>query len=250
MENKSPLLISKVLKISFNVIFYLIIISLILFSIANTKLKSTSDIANIGGRGILTVLTSSMDGDKENSFSTEELLFVKLLSNTEKQNLNPGDIITYLDSNIEGLNRPGLITHRIYEVSENDKGEVVYVTLGDAAGNVPQEGTDAYINFSEKYFDSIHYEDVIAVYTGQVKNLGSTMKYIQTPTGFAVTIVLPVFILLIVQGSVLIKNIMGLSKEKLTANLAKEKEEALAKLEAEKERMREQILEELKKEQK
>jgi signal peptidase len=48
-----------------------------------------------------------------------------------------------------------------------------------------------------------------------VKNAGSAMKYMQTPTGFAITIVLPVFILLIVQGSILVKNIMGISKEKL-----------------------------------
>ncbi|MDX9691116.1 MAG: hypothetical protein RBT45_01595 [Acholeplasmataceae bacterium] len=250
MENNSTSKAIKVLKISFNIIFYLIIITLILFSIANTKLKSTSDIANIGGRGILTVLTGSMDGNEENSFSTKDLLFVKVLSDGEKEDLQEGDIITYFKSSISGLNRPGLITHRIYEITEDDEGETVYITLGDASPEVPQEGSPAYVTFAETYFDAIHYEDVIAVYTGQVKNAGSAMKYMQTPTGFAITIVLPVFILLIVQGSILIKNIMGISKEKLKLKYETEQQEALVNLEAEKEKMRQQILEELKKEQK
>ncbi len=250
MEKNTQHVSIKIIKISMNVLFYLFITTLILFSIANTKLKTTSDIANIGGRGILTVLTGSMDGSQEDSFSTRDLLFVKLLSNEEKQNLNIGDIVTYFKSSISGINRPGLITHRIHDITEDDEGNKIYITLGDAAPAIPQEGSPAYVDFAERYFDAIRYDDVIAVYTGQVKNVGSAMKYMQSSTGFAITVILPVFILLIVQGSVLIKNIMGINKEKLKIQYEKEQQQALANLEAEKERMRQQILEELKKEQK
>ena len=250
MEKSKSNIVIKSIKIGLNVVFYSLITVLILFSIANTKLKTTQDIANIGGRGLLTVLTGSMDGDKEDSFSTNDLIFVKLLSENEKMNLQPGDIITYFKSNIQGLNRPGLITHRIFDVAEDLNGKRVYITLGDAAPNMPSEGSPSYAHFVETYLDAIPYDDVIAVYTGQVKNVGQVMKELQTPNGFALYIILPVFVLLIVQIALLIKNIMGINREKMQLQYQAEQQNVLANLEAEKEKMRQQILEELKKEQK
>ena len=250
METKTQKLSWRITKISFNVMFYLVIITLILFSIANTKVKTTQDIANVGGRGLLTVLTGSMDGNEKDSFSTEDLLFVKLLSDDAKKNLKVGDIITYSVDKISGLNRPGLITHRIYQVTQDLEGNIVYVTLGDASPAVPDIESDEYDDFARDYLDYIYYDNVIAIYTGQLKNVGSIIKYMQTSTGFAITVVLPVFILLIVQGSVLISNIMSINKDKLKTKYESEQQQAIADLEAEKEKMRQQILEELKKEQK
>jgi signal peptidase len=247
ISTKWPL---RVVKIILNVAFYSSIAILILFSIANTKLKTTGDIANIGGRGFLTVLTGSMDGNEKESFSVDDLVLVRIPSENQKKNLKVGDIVTYFKSNIEGLGRPGLITHRIIEVAEDIDGKRVYVTRGDAAPEMPDIEDNDFISYSEQYLDTISYNDVVGVYTGQIKNLGSTMKTLQTPNGFLMFIVFPVLLLLIVETVFLVKNVFSINKEKLTANLEKEKEEALAKLEAEKIRMREQILEELKKEQK
>lgn len=249
--NKKAIAI-KTVKISFNVLFYMLLLVLVLFSIANTKIKeSNKDIANVFNRGFLTVLTSSMDGDEKESFSTKDLIFVKLLDDQQKQELKKGDIVTYFKSRIDGLNRPGLITHRIYEVSEDDNGDVVYITLGDAAPEVPDPELDfeAYIEFADTYFDAILYHDVIAVYTGQVKNVGSMIKNMQTPNGFGLYVVLPVVLILLVEGILLAKNILALNKEKLTSQYELEKQDAVKNLEAEKEKMRQQILEELKKEQ-
>lgn len=250
MSNHKKQLVKKVMKIVLNVTFYFSLLILILFSIANTKLKTTGDIANIGGRGFLTVLTGSMDGNEPDSFSTKELLFVKMLNEEEKQNLNPGDIITYIKLRIPGLNRNGLITHRIIEVTEDINGDVVYITRGDAAPEMPDMDHPDFIYYAETYLDTIYYKDVLAVYTGKLDGVGAAMKTIQTPNGFLMFIVFPVLILLIVEAVFLIRNIFVINKDKLQVNLAKEKELALANLEAEKEKMRQQILEELKKEQK
>jgi signal peptidase len=250
MSNQSKQLVKKVMKIVLNVTFYFSLLILILFSIANTKLKTTGDIANIGGRGFLTVLTGSMDGNEPDSFSTKELLFVKMLNEEQKQNLQVGDIITYIKLRIPGLNRNGLITHRIIEVTEDINGNVVYITRGDAAPEMPAMDHPDFILYAENYLDTIYYKDVLAVYTGKLNGVGSVMKTIQTPNGFLMFIVFPVLILLVFEGVFLVRNIFAINKDKLKESFAKEKELALANLEAEKERMRQQILEELKKEQK
>ncbi len=249
MKMDTKAVVIKSAKISLNVLFYMLLLLLVLFSIANMKIKeSNKDIAHVGGRGFLTVLTSSMDGSEKSSFSTEDVIFVKLLDVDEKQNLKVGDIITYFKGRITGLNRPGLITHRIFEVTENSDGDRVYITIGDAAPEMPPLDSEAYIGFADTYFDAIHYEDVIAVYTGQVKNIGSMIKNMQTANGFGLYVVLPVVLILLVEGIVLAKNILALNKEKLTTQFEQEKQDAKLNLEAEKEKMRQQILEELKKE--
>ncbi|MDX9692384.1 MAG: hypothetical protein RBT45_07995 [Acholeplasmataceae bacterium] len=249
MSNKK-LILKRIIKISLNTIFYSALLILILFAIANTKLKTTGDIANIGGRGFLTVLTGSMDGDEEDSFSTKDLIFVRIPTEEQKKNLNVGDIITYFKMNIPGIQGNGLITHRIIEVTEDIDGNVVYITRGDAAPAMPEEDDPGYVSYQETYLEAIAYKDVLGVYTGQIPGLGSAMKTVQTPNGFLMFVVFPVLLLLIVETVFLVKNVFSINKEKLTANLEKEKEEALANLEKEKERMRQQILEELKKEQK
>jgi signal peptidase I len=241
----------KTVKIGFNVLFYVLLVLLVLFSIANTKIKeSNKDIAHVFNRGFLSVLTSSMDGDQKDSFSTEDLIFVKLLNEEQKQELKEGDIITYFKSRISGLNRPGLITHRIYAVTEDSEGDVVYITLGDASPEIPDPNSEAYIDFSDTYFDAIHYDDVISVYTGQIKNAGNVIKSMQTANGFGLYVVLPVVLILMVEGILLTKNILALNKEKLTTKYEIEKQDAVKNLELEKEKMRQQIIEELKKEQK
>lgn len=249
MSNKK-LVIKRVTKISLNVIFYSALLILILFAVANTKLKTTGDIANIGGRGFLTVLTSSMDGDEEDSFSTKDLIFVRIPSESQKQDLKVGDIITYFKMNIPGIGGNGLITHRIVEVTEDNNGKVVYITRGDAAPEMPDEEDPGYVNYQETYLEAISYENVLGVYTGQLPGFGQAMKTIQTPNGFLMFVVFPVLLLLIIETVFLVKNVFMINKEKLTSDLEKEKEQALANLEAEKEKMRQQILEELKKEQK
>lgn len=220
----------KIIKISLNTIFYLLLISMILFSFANMKLKESDDIANLFGRGFVSVLTGSMDGDESDSFSTKDLILVKLLDEDEKGNLAEGTIVTFYDTMISGLNQPGLITHRIVDVIDVD-GQIFYQTQGDANANPDEE--------------LLNSDLVVAVYTGQIKNLGSVLKTVQSPNGFALYIILPIAIFMIFEGVILTRNILAINKDKMEKKYALEKEEALSKLEAEKEKMRQEIMKEL-----
>jgi signal peptidase len=223
---------TKVGKIVLNVFFYAVLVLLVLFSFANMKLKQKDDIANLFGRGFVTVLTDSMTGDQENSFTVNDVIFVRLLDEDSRQDLQVGDIVTYFSMKIPGLNIQGFITHRIIEIFTLDD-ETFIVTQGDKDGAIPD--------------DPINITETIAVYTGQLKGAGRALKYLQTPTGFAVFVILPVALILMVEAVFLVRNIIQINNEKLKEKFASETQNQTFDVEAEKERIRQQILEEMKK---
>jgi signal peptidase len=231
MKQEKTNKVTKVLKIILNSFFYVIIFVLVLFSFANMKLKQKDDIANIFGRGFVSVLTDSMTGDQKDSFTVNDVIFVKLLDDNSRALLTEGDIITYFSMEIPGLNIQGFITHRIVEIFELE-GETFIVTQGDKAGSIPD--------------DPINIKDAIAVYTGKWEGVGSALKYLQTPTGFALFVIIPVAIILMVEGVFLIRNIIIVNNEKLKEKLQSEPQNTDFDVEAEKEKIRKQILEELK----
>lgn len=234
MENKKPNLAIRIVKISLNTLFYALIAFLVLFSIANMQLKEKNDIANVFGNGIVSVLTDSMDGNQENSFKVEDLIFVKLLDEESRLQLEVGDIITYYDLEIEGLGIDGFITHRIVQIFDLD-GETFFVTRGDKAGATDDQ--------------PIHISETLALYQSKWSGAGQALKYLQTPTGFALFVILPVALMLIFEGVMLGRNIYVLNKQKMDEKYAQDKVQAVIDLEAEKEKIRQQVLAEIRKEQ-
>lgn len=217
----------KALSIALNTFFYLVIIVLLVFSIANIQVKRESDIPHIFGRGFLAVQSDSMEGDKEDSFNKGDLVFVKMLDEEEQQELTSGDVVTYFDMGIRALN-----THRVVETFDLD-GELFIITRGD---NTP--GND----------DPIRATDAIAIYQSKWEGAGDTINYLQSPVGFALFIILPVALILIYQGIVLTRSILALNKTKLEEKYATDQERIQQDLELERQKMREQLLEELKNE--
>lgn len=237
MQNKATKHVKHVTKIILNTLFYSVIVLLILFSIANMKVKTNGDIANIFGIGFMGVLTDSMDGDQPDSFTVDDLLFVKLANDENRDSFEVGDIITFYSFKIPNYNdRPGLITHRIVEVRK-DGPNTYYTTKGDHPSATVDE-------------TAVNSLEVVAVYQSKWESAGKHLKYLQTPTGFALFVIIPVALLLIFEGVLLAKNIININHDKMTTRLNTEKENAILLLEAEKEKIRQQILEELKQGQK
>lgn len=225
--------IIKILKITGNVVFYTLIVILLLFSISNLSVKTNKDVANIFGRGFLPVISDSMEGNNSDSFNKGSLVFVTLLTDEAKENLEVGDIVTFYDLNLSALN-----THRVVHITPS-----YIVTQGDkAAASAPYIiGGD---NTGVQY-EIVTYDNIKAIHTGHVGGVGSAVSYLQTPTGFAIFVIAPVVLLLAYQGYVLTKTLLAVNKEKIEAKHAVDKEQLL---EAEKERIRKELLEELKKE--
>ncbi|HBP25959.1 MAG TPA: hypothetical protein DD618_03305, partial [Acholeplasmatales bacterium] len=69
MDAQKSLKVKKIVKIVLNVLFYSFIAVLLLFSIANMRIKTNADIPNIFGRGFLAVISDSMEGDQDDSFN-------------------------------------------------------------------------------------------------------------------------------------------------------------------------------------
>jgi signal peptidase len=225
---------SKVLKIIGNVVFYLVLALLITFSFATMKLKSANDIANIFGRGFMTVLTPSMEGDLEDSFTTEDIIFVRIFDSNDPEDIEVGDIVVFykLDLNDDAPGTtPGFVTHRVHDTLIVD-GNTYFITKGDAN--------------AEADSIALSVDDILAVYTSKWVGAGSVLKYLQTSTGFAVAVIIPVALMFMIQGVFLVRNIIRLNKEKVVEHLESEKEAQLKALELEKEKIRQQILEELK----
>ncbi len=231
MKNTS--IFKKVLKGTFNFIFYTAIIFLLVFSIANMKVQREDNVANIFGIGMLSVQSSSMESGTDEAIMTHDLIFVRMLDEESRSELQVGDVITYFAYDLEPDNPlvdiSGFNTHRIVSIDVVD-GQTYLTTRGD---NPSITKNDAPIRLDE----------AISIYSGSKLNQGgSALDYLQTSAGFAIFIVVPVILLLIFEGVLLARNIMAVNKEKLQAQYAKEKED----LAAEKEKMRAQILAELK----
>jgi signal peptidase I len=214
----------KSLKIIGNVFFYLVIVFLIVFSFANMKVKSENNIANVFGIGFLSVQSNSMAGQGSDNFSQGDMVFTKMLNAQSRENLAIGDIVTYFDMSIKQFN-----THRIIEIY-TIQGETFLITRGD---NTP--GQD----------QPIHISEAISVYQSSLSGLGNALDYLQTSAGFAIFVILPVILILIFEGIILGRNILQVNKNKMEEKLSLEKEKAALDLEAEKEKIRQQILAEL-----
>ena len=203
----------KIVKITLNVIFYTLIALLLLYSVIIISSRGNNKIPNLFGNGFLAVETDSMVGDNKDSFNPGDLIFVKILSDAEKANLKEGDIITFIDPALSSK----LNTHRIYEV----RNDGLIQTKGDKYND-----PDVYL---------LEGKDIIAIYTGKIAGLGKFTLFLNTQLGFGLVVLLPIFLMLVYQGYVLFSNLFDIKKEKAKEELSLEKE-----------RMREELLKELK----
>lgn len=232
--------VKKGLTIGLNVLFYVVIVLILMFAIANMRVKTTRDIPNLFGTGYFSVQSDSMDGDFEDSFKQGDLIIVKMLNDKQKEDLEFGDIITFYGSfyNEATGRRENIVnTHRIVDIKEID-GEKVFVTQGDKLAKMPGRKYGEGGETDDRNYETVMARDVIGVHKSTWKGAGKTLDFLRTPTGFGLFIVLPAVIILIVEAYFLIRNVLIINKEKMEKEY-KERDEEL----------RRKILEELKQEQ-
>lgn len=210
-ENKS----SQILKIVLQVLYYVVIVLLLGFSIITIASRGDRDIPKIFGRGFLAVQSDSMVGENKDSFNKGDLIFVKILNDKSRENLKVGDVVTFYDEAIQNFN-----THRIVSIEDG-----AYYTQGDnrEVSRFPDVPRTV-----DKYY---------AVYSSKMRGVGKLITFLNTRLGFGLIIVLPIAGLFVYQGV----------KVLLLVNENKKQEQAID-LEAEKEKLRAEILKELKEE--
>lgn len=241
-----------ILKIVGNVVFYVVIVMLFLFSLMNINAGSRKEgFPNIFGRGFSAVLTDSMSGEiteyEIDSFNSGDLVTVKIFKDKDCSNLEIGDVITFYDPWIESNNPNAgtyLNTHRIVYISPDNKS---VITMGDKVAMTSKFD----INNSEAMFElenehdiqTVTADNIKGIVTGVNKGAGKTLVTIQD--NWLWFFVIPVLVFLLIEIFLVVKNIMELRGAKQKAELANDKDAMMAELEAQKEAMRQQILAEL-----
>jgi len=199
---KSPS-VKKILSIVGNTILWLfvafaIVITVIVF--ASNKKSGDDSLPSIGGLAFVSIKSDSMDKspnkadydeggrlEGKKGFKKGSLIFVKLLTDAEKKDLQPGDVITF--NFLKDGNRD-LNTHRIVERYE-DGGTVYYVTQGDHITQPDGVYNAASDGHSESGY-VVPDMEVRGQWNGKkIGGLGSMLLFLQTRTGFFVVIILP-----------------------------------------------------------
>ena len=200
------------------------------------------------------------------NFKKGDMLVDKTLSNSEKKNLKVGDVITFYDTTLAPGQEKGLNSHRIVYVDDDGSyylmgDKVLGSTYKDIGRFSKYDGEEGYswITSQGKSFDInldvITPEDykiikgkVVDVWSGFGKTYDNIMNNMAL---YFMVFVFPVILLFLISMIFVILNIRKLviSKKKASAAPIMTEDEMKQSLEAERERMRQEILAELKKEQ-
>lgn len=167
---------------------------------------------DIFGIAPLAVTTGSMDGDREDGFAAGSLIFVRILSDEQKNELEAGDIVTFrAEENI-------FVTHRIVAVNRGEENEVMsLVTQGDA-----NNAADGEIAVSQ----------VIGICTGSAAGLGDFALFLQTPAGIIVFVGMPVIAFIALDAARIFLFNRKARQEQQSDKALREKDEEIARLRA------------------
>ena len=203
--------LKKTLKIAGNVILWIFVIFAVFMTVLVFSAQGNKEgLSNIMGKSLVTIQSDSMKPE----FKTGDLIIDQVLTNSEKTELQPGDIITYyVDLNGDGISE--LNTHRIVDVYE-ENGYTYYVTKGDNNETNP---------INDK--DPVMHPYVLAKYTGvKLGGVGTVISFLQTPVGFLCVIVLPLIVFFLFELYSFIALVIRLRGK---SGISKEEEEEIKK---------------------
>lgn len=179
--NKSKETIKKIAQISVNVLIWIVVaLSLFITILVFSAQGSKDGVPSIFGKSLVTIESGSM----KPTYKDGDLVFMTKLTDAEKAELKPGDIITYfapIDINNDG--KVGDInTHRI-------------VRIDQATGTVYTQGDNKETNPVEDNY-TLKYMDIIGKCTekGRVGGIGAVIGFLRSPLGFFLCIVLPLIL--------------------------------------------------------
>ena len=198
MKNK------KVLKTILNVFIWIFVAFSAFMTVLSLAASSSPDgIPSLAGTAFMTVASDSM----EDTIMTGDLITAKKLSDTEKQQLEVGDVITFY-ADLDGDGNEEINTHRIVEIGYKEDGSVKeYRTKGDNKGSQDP--------------NPVLWQFVIAEWTGtRYPFVGGFIGFIQKPTGFLCCIVLPLIVFFLYELFIFIKALLAVKTAPAEAGAA------------------------------
>ena len=173
--------VKKIVGISANVLVCLILAFALLITVLVFSAQGSEDgVPAVFGKSFISIETDSM----KPTYKTGDLVFMTKLSDADKLNLKPGDIITYrapIDINNDGM-IGDINTHRV-------------VSVDTEALRVQTKGDNPETNKAEDDY-TVHFTDIIGVCTekGKIGGLGGVINFLRTSLGFFLCIVLPLIL--------------------------------------------------------
>ncbi len=272
----------RIVSITVNTIFYVFIFLLLLFSITQITGSKKNKIKSIFGLGYESVITDSMYVKERNgltvvdesrfkntktSFDAGDLIWVTKLNKKERKKVKIGNVVTFVDvvSNSPTGEKGGFLnTHRIVDFIYDENGkksaavlqgdmfrgsQYDYVYVMSKLTPSDDKATVQYSMQSAQQIQIVALEDIEAKYIGQWKNGGDFVNWLSNPKKGFVIIILLSGAFLLFEMFMVIKNIMLLRTEKLSAQAEEDKEalkdEMKKSLEEERERIRAELMAEL-----
>lgn len=211
-NNKSKT--KKIIDIVVNVVLWLFVIFSIFVTVVAVSVdKDGENVPIVGGKCYLTVLSSSMEGkkpdgiaaDKPSGFNKGDLIVAKYIGKDldAKTKLGIGDVISFrFDVNNDGkIDKGELNTHRIVDLVKDGEGNVTgYITKGD--NNLTNDANPVYFG------------DIVAVYSGRrLAGIGNVLTFLSSKLGFALCIILPLFLFFAYELFVFIKTLLTVKNE-------------------------------------
>ena len=199
----------KALNIALIVVQVLIVIVAIAFSISillSTGYESNTDFGKSSIR-LMPVLTDSMNGDKSDSFKAGDLIIVKSAEKVNVDELEVGDIVTYLDYVGADLQ---FVTHRIVDKSITTLADGSQVAVFETMGDAETSGITK----------TLYSGDIKGVYVGKLAGVGSAVFWLQDPTHFFLVIMLPLILLLLYNAYLVVRMVIEYKLKKQKEQLA------------------------------
>ena len=206
--------VKKIIGTVVNVLVWIFVaLSLLITVLVFAAQNSEDGVPSLFGTSLITIETGSM----KPVYNPGDLVFMKKLTKEQKDELKPGDIITFrtsIDINSDG--KPGDInTHEIYS---HEEGTLSFVTKGRNNPRPDNEGDTPY---------TVHYDDIIGICTedGKIPGLGGVIKFLRSSLGFFLCIVLPLILFFLYELYNFIVLLMTERSKKAAANGAPDESE-------------------------
>ena len=181
----------RIFSIATKVLSWIVIavaVFMMIFTIFSTLTFNKND-RNLFGIRFYVVLTDSMSPSENNKdddvhFDAGDIVLIKNLSDKEKTELQPGDVISFISQNSDSFGET--ITHMVRERTTNEDGELAYVTYGTNTGT------------NDKALVEPSY--VLGEYSGKIPKVGKFFNFLKTTPGYIVCILVPFLLLILWQG--------------------------------------------------
>ena len=132
----------------------------------------------IFGYSMFIVTSDSM---RATDFEAGDLIFVQ---EVDVQELEPGDIISYISENPDNYGRT--VTHKIREILKDNQGNLEFVTYGTTSG------VDDEIRVTQ--------DNVLGIYRMRVPQAGKFFYFLKTTPGYILFVLLPFLVLILYYG--------------------------------------------------